>query len=139
MSRLLRRLAPRTLRGRLSLVALTTAALLMTVLTVVFNTAMDRHLQHQADDELRARAAAVATTIDTSGPRVRVLETVNDSLLDANVWIYAGPRLLEKPPSTTTDSTLTRAADRLAAQGRNGSAPPCTPTVPASSACAPGP
>ena len=118
MNRLLRRLAPRTLRGRLSLVALTTAALLMTVLTVAFNTVMDRHLQHQADDELRARAAAVATTIDTSGPRVRVLETVNDSLLDANVWIYTGPRLLEKPPATTAGSRLTQAADRLAAQAK---------------------
>ncbi|MFF4028449.1 sensor histidine kinase [Streptomyces sviceus] len=118
MNRLARRPAPRTLRGRLSLVALTTAALLMTVLTVVFNTAMGRHLQHQADDELRNRAAAVATTVDTSGPRVRVLETVNDSLLDANVWIYTGTRLLEKPPSAAADSALTRAADRLAARGR---------------------
>ncbi|CAM5556793.1 hypothetical protein SALBM311S_06145 [Streptomyces alboniger] len=139
MNRLLRRLAPRTLRGRLSLVALITAALLMTFLTVVFNTAVDRHLQHQADDELRARAAAVATTVDTSGPRVRVLETVNDSLLDANVWIYAGPRLLEKPPATTAGSTLTRAARPGSRRRGNGSAPPCTPTVPASSACAPGP
>ncbi len=40
----MRRLAPRTLRGRLSLVALATAALLMTVLTVVFNAVMDEHL-----------------------------------------------------------------------------------------------
>ncbi|MFJ4940483.1 sensor histidine kinase [Streptomyces pseudovenezuelae] len=118
MNRLARRLAPRTLRGRLSLVALTTAALLMTVLTVVFNTAVDRHLQHQADDELRDRAAAVATTVDASGPHVRVLETVNDSLLDANVWIYDGTRPLEKPPSATADSALTRAAGRLAARGR---------------------
>ncbi|MYU16557.1 sensor histidine kinase, partial [Streptomyces sp. SID8361] len=52
----LRALAPRTLRGRLSLVALTTAALLITALTVVFNTVVERHLRHQADDELRARA-----------------------------------------------------------------------------------
>ncbi|MFC9500905.1 sensor histidine kinase [Streptomyces sp. NPDC056982] len=116
MNRLLRRLAPRTLRGRLSLVALTTAALLMAVLTVAFNTVMDRHLQHQADDELRNRAAAVATTIDTSGPRVRVVETVNDHLLDANAWIYAGTQVLEQPPATTADSTLARAAGRLAAQ-----------------------
>ncbi|MEV6118408.1 HAMP domain-containing sensor histidine kinase [Streptomyces sp. NPDC052109] len=114
--RVLRRLAPRTLRGRLSLVALTTAALLMTVLTVVFNVVMDRHLQHQADDELRSRAAAVATTVDTSGSRARVLETSNDGLLDANVWIYAGPGLLEKPPSTMAGSPLTQAADRLAAR-----------------------
>ncbi|MEH0586750.1 HAMP domain-containing sensor histidine kinase [Streptomyces sp. B21-106] len=122
MIRLLRGLAPHTLRGRLSLVALTTAALLMTVLTVVFNTVMDRHLQHQADDELLSRAAAVATTVDTSGPRVRVLETVNDSLLDANVWIYSGTRLVEKPPTAAADSTLTNAAGSLAARAK----PLCT-------------
>lgn len=118
MNRLLRSLAPRTLRGRLSLVALTTAALLMTILTVVFNTVVDQHLQHQADDELRSRSAAVATTVDTSGSRVRVVESVNDRLLDANVWIYAGTRLLEKPPSASAGGTLTRAAGRIAARGR---------------------
>ncbi|GAA3156011.1 sensor histidine kinase [Streptomyces echinatus] len=121
-SRVLRRLAPRTLRGRLSLVALTTAALLMTILTVVFNAVMDRHLQHQADDELRSRAAAVATTVDTTGSRVRVLETVNDRLLDANVWIYGGTRLLEKPPSATAGEPAARAADRLATQPRDACA-----------------
>ncbi|WP_030821817.1 sensor histidine kinase [Streptomyces hygroscopicus] len=110
-------LAPRTLRGRLSLIALTTAALLMTVLTVVFNTVVDRHLQHQADDELRTRADAVATTVDTNGSRVRVLETANDQFLDADVWIYAGTHLLEQPTPAAADSPLTRAATRLTAQG----------------------
>ncbi|MEU1600086.1 HAMP domain-containing sensor histidine kinase [Streptomyces sp. NPDC005708] len=126
MKRVVRSLTPRTLRGRLSLVALTTAALLMTVLTVVFNTMVDRHLQHQADDELRNRAVAVATTVDTRHAQVRVLKTVNDSLLDINVWIYAGTRLLEQPPSATAGSTLTRAAGRLASEGKRV----CT-TVPA--------
>ncbi|MGA6153781.1 sensor histidine kinase [Stenotrophomonas sp. NPDC087984] len=119
--RVLRALAPRTLRGRLSLVALTTAALLITALTVVFNTVVERHLRHQADDELRARATAVAATVDTRGPRVRVLETANDQLLDTNVWIYAGKRLLEKPPAASAGSPLTRTADRIAARG----APDC--------------
>ncbi|MER6984613.1 HAMP domain-containing sensor histidine kinase, partial [Streptomyces carpinensis] len=114
--KLVRHLAPRTLRGRLSLVALTTAALLMTVLTVAFNAVTGRHLQHQADDELRARTAAVATTVDTSGPRVRIVETANDRLLDTNVWIYAGTRLLEQPPSTTARSPLAQAAVRLASE-----------------------
>ncbi|MCQ8187059.1 sensor histidine kinase [Streptomyces rugosispiralis] len=118
----LRALAPRTLRGRLSLVALTTAALLITALTVVFNTVVERHPRHQADDELRARATAVAATVDTSGPRVRVLETANDQLLDTNVWIYAGKRLLEKPPATVQGSPLTRTADRLTARGAPGCA-----------------
>ncbi|MFI1767437.1 sensor histidine kinase [Streptomyces sp. NPDC020800] len=115
------RLAPRTLRGRLSLVALTTAALLMLILTVVFNTVVRHRLQREADDELRTRAAAVATTVDTRGGRVRVLETVNDRLLDTNVWIYDGTRLLEQPPTASRTDALTRAADSLAA-GRRGCA-----------------
>ncbi|MDX2546482.1 HAMP domain-containing sensor histidine kinase [Streptomyces sp. WI04-05B] len=117
MNSVFSRLAPRTLRGRLSLVALTTAALLMVVLTVAFNTLIRHRLQHQADDELHARAAAVATTIDTSGRTVRVLETVNDRLLDTNVWIYADTRLLEQPPSTTADNPLAHAAGELSQRG----------------------
>ncbi|MFI1031498.1 sensor histidine kinase [Streptomyces sp. NPDC020951] len=110
----LHRLAPRTLRGRLSLVALTTATLLMLVLTVAFNAVAGHRLQHQADDELRTRAAAVATTIDTSGTTVRVLETSHDELLDTNVWIYAEGRLLEAPPNA---GRLTHVADALARHG----------------------
>ncbi|MCX4759914.1 HAMP domain-containing histidine kinase [Streptomyces sp. NBC_01275] len=108
---------PRTLRGRLSLVALTTATLLMVILTVAFNAVVRHHLARQADDELRTRAAAVATTVDTGGPQVRVLETSNDRLLDTNVWIYAGTRLIEQPPPATTTGSLTRVADRLARDG----------------------
>ncbi|MEW2400020.1 HAMP domain-containing sensor histidine kinase [Streptomyces sp. NPDC046862] len=111
---LLHRLAPRTLRGRLSLLALTTATLLMLVLTVAFNAVAGHRLQHQADDELRTRAAAVATTVDTSGTTVRVLETSHDEILDTNVWIYAGRRLLEEPPNA---GPLTRVADALARRG----------------------
>ncbi|MEU6261020.1 HAMP domain-containing sensor histidine kinase [Streptomyces sp. NPDC047043] len=110
----LRRLGPRTLRGRLSLVALITATLLMLVLTVAFNAVVQRRLQHQADDELRTRAVAVATTVDTGGTTVRVLETSHDELLDANVWIYAGRRLLEAPP---TAGPLTPVAGALAHGG----------------------
>ncbi|MFJ9895693.1 sensor histidine kinase [Streptomyces sp. NPDC091280] len=110
----LRRSAPKTLRGRLSLVALLTATLLMLVLTVAFNSVAGHRLQHQADDELRTRAAAVETTVDTSGPTVRVLETSHDALLDADVWIYSGRRLLEAPPAA---GSLTRVADALAGRG----------------------
>ncbi|MFJ2816285.1 ATP-binding protein [Streptomyces sp. NPDC087294] len=108
------RLGPRTLRGRLSLVALTTATLLMVVLTVAFNAVAQQRLRHQADDELRTRAAAVATTVDTGGTTVRVLETSHDDVLDADVWIYAGRRLLEAPPNA---GSLTRVADALAGRG----------------------
>ncbi|MFE6886942.1 ATP-binding protein [Streptomyces sp. NPDC057694] len=117
VSRLATRLAPRTLRGRLSLVALTGAALLITVLTVAFNAVARQHLQRQADDELRTRAAAVATTVDTSGPVPRVHEGSHDDLLDSNVWIYAGSRPAEAPPHTDPGSAVGRAARSLGVGG----------------------
>ncbi|GHF27934.1 two-component sensor histidine kinase [Streptomyces mashuensis] len=117
MKAFLRAMWPCTLRGRLSLVALTTAALVMVVLTVMFNTVVRDHLQRQADDELRTRAEAVATTVDTSSDTVRVRETADDTLLDTNVWIYAGPRLLEHPASAQAGGSLSVTAARLAARG----------------------
>ncbi|MGW1029607.1 sensor histidine kinase [Streptomyces sp. NPDC002577] len=110
-------LAPRTLRGRLSLVALTTATFLMVMLTVAFNIVARDHLRRQADDELRTRAAAIAATVDTSGPAPRVLETSNDRLMDANVWVYADTRLLEQPPSAVATGVLTHVADDLVRRG----------------------
>ncbi|MFJ2830740.1 sensor histidine kinase [Streptomyces sp. NPDC087263] len=89
----------------------------MVILTVAFNAVARQHLQHQADDVLHTRAAAVAATVDTRGSQVRILETPGEELLDTNVWIYAADRLLEKPPSTSATGTLTRAATRLAAPG----------------------
>ncbi|MGW5866675.1 sensor histidine kinase [Streptomyces sp. NPDC055239] len=117
MTALPSRLVPRTLRGRLSLVALTAAMLLIVILTVAFNTVVRRHLMRQADDELRTRAAAVATTVDTGGPRVRVHEGTHDELLDSNVWIYDGARLVEQPPNATAASPTTRAARELTTGG----------------------
>jgi signal transduction histidine kinase len=112
------RWAPRTLRGRLSLIALTTAALLMVILTVAFNTVARHRLQHEADDELHTRAAAVAGTVDTRDGTVQVLETANDTLLDTNVWIYAGQRLLERPASAVRAGAVSEEAEALARTGR---------------------
>ncbi|MFE6739250.1 sensor histidine kinase [Streptomyces tubercidicus] len=112
-----RRCRPRTLRGRLSLIALTTAALVMMILTIVFNTIVRHRLQQQADNELRARADAVAATVDTRHHPVRVLETPGDAALDTNVWIYTGTRLLEHPATTPPGGTITRTATGLAAHG----------------------
>ncbi|MFF3559408.1 sensor histidine kinase [Streptomyces sp. NPDC002574] len=111
-----RRLLPRTLRGRLSLVALATAALLMVVLTAVFNAIARIHLEQQADTELRTRADAVVATVDTRRVPVRVVEMPDDALFDTNVWIYAGTRLVEHPASAPADGRLTRTAARVAAQ-----------------------
>ncbi|MER5730299.1 HAMP domain-containing sensor histidine kinase [Streptomyces sp. NPDC002138] len=108
---------PATLRGRLSLLAVATAASVMAVFTIAFNAFVHQHLARQADDQLRARASAVAATVDTSGPVLRVLETPQEDLLDANAWIYQGTSLVEQPSATTADSPATREAARLVAQG----------------------
>lgn len=108
---------PHTLRGRLSLVALAAAALLMIVLTVVFNGVVRQRLQQQADDHLHTRATAIAATVDTTGPTARVVEVPNDDVLDSDVWIYAGPVRLEAPPGAAAGGPVSRAADALAAGG----------------------
>lgn len=129
--------ASRTLRGRLALVALTAAALVVLALTVAFNGLVRQRLQQQADDHLHTRAAAVAATVDTTGASARVVEVPHDDLLDTDVWIYAGSHRIEAPPAAV-DGPLALAADALAAGGGNrcvtldGEAPIrlCTQPVP---------
>ncbi|RPK39197.1 Sensor kinase CusS [Streptomyces sp. ADI92-24] len=90
---------PRTLRGRLALMALATSALWIGVLTTVFNLALDQRLHAQADDVLRTRAEAVAATVDVrSDGRLVVREPTEDAALDAGVWIFRGDRVIEEPP-----------------------------------------
>ncbi|WP_353940192.1 HAMP domain-containing sensor histidine kinase [Streptomyces sp. HUAS MG91] len=113
MTRPPRFLVPPTLRGRLALVAVTTATLLTVVLLLVFHVAVFRQLQAQADDRLRGTVAAVSATVDTSGGRVRVRESANDEILDSNVWVYDGSRTVEQPSGVGRGPELARAAERL--------------------------
>ncbi|MFD7899995.1 ATP-binding protein [Streptomyces sp. NPDC059743] len=112
----LRRLYPRTLRGRLALIALVTSVLWIAVLTTVFNLALDRRLHAQADEVLRTRAEAVAATVDARPDgRLTVREPAEDQALDAGVWIYEGGRAIELPPNVP--SALQRQADALVGRG----------------------
>ncbi|MEU3316645.1 MULTISPECIES: sensor histidine kinase [Streptomyces] len=106
---------PLTLRSRLSLIAVSIATLLMAVFIVAFNGIVRHQLDQRADDHLRTRAAAVASTVDTNGRKARVVEVPNDDALDSDVWIYAGTERLESPPAAADDGPLTRVADALAA------------------------
>ncbi|MFH7595221.1 hypothetical protein WDV06_08960 [Streptomyces racemochromogenes] len=106
---------PPTLRSRLSLIAVSVAALLMAVLVVAFNAIVRHQLDQRADDHLRTRAAAVASTVDTNGRRARVVEVPDDDALDSDVWIYAGRERLESPPTAADGGPLNQVADALAA------------------------
>ncbi|QXE39537.1 sensor histidine kinase [Streptomyces sp. GMY02] len=112
----LQRLGPRTLRGRLALIALATSVLWIAVLTTVFNLALDSRLHGQADEVLRTRAEAVAATVDARPDgRLTVREPTEDQALDAGVWIYEGGRAIELPPNVPP--ALQRQADALAGHG----------------------
>ncbi|MEV6146672.1 ATP-binding protein [Streptomyces sp. NPDC051992] len=98
---MIRHLTPRTLRGRLALMALATGALWIGVLTTVFNLALNQRLHGQADDVLRTRAEAVAATVDVRPDgRLVVREPAEDQALDTGVWIFQGTTVVEKPPTS---------------------------------------
>lgn len=88
----------RTLRGRVSLLALGVIAVWLAVLTAAFNVYLNRRLHAQSDDalEVRAQAASATVALDKSGT-VQVRESSTDSDLDSDMWIYAQGRVLARP------------------------------------------
>ncbi|WP_235032140.1 ATP-binding protein [Actinacidiphila yanglinensis] len=105
-------LRPRTLRGRLALLALVTTAVWVTVLTVAANLVLGAQLRGQANDLLRTRSAAVAATVEARADgRIVVHEPSDDQALDIGVWIYQGRVAVERPAAPVA---LQRQADRLA-------------------------
>lgn len=104
----------RTLRGRVSLLALAVIAVWLAVLTVAFNLYLMRRLHAQSDSALEVRAqAASATVVAGASGSARVRESSTDSDLDSYIWIYADGRALERPGAPRQQ--LQRFADSLAA------------------------
>jgi signal transduction histidine kinase len=103
----------RTLRGRLSALAMLVATIAIAVLTVAFNVVLDKSLDSDANGRLRSRAAAAATTVVSDGGRLRVRESPDDEAIDGSVWVYQGRRAVLRPPG---DPRVQRAADALAGQ-----------------------
>jgi signal transduction histidine kinase len=105
----------RTLRGRLTVLAVVAAIVAVAIPTTAFNVLLDRSLGADAKSRLRSRAAAAATTVSHENGRLTVHESADDAAVDRQVWIYEGTRVLERPPAPVD---LQRAADALA--GRTG-------------------
>ncbi len=106
---------PRALRNRLALVALLSTGAWVLVLTAVFNLLLTAQLSRQADDVLRTRAAAVASTVLVADDgSVSLREPPNDEALDAGVWVFAGSTVLEQPRASPT---ATAQASRMALRG----------------------
>jgi signal transduction histidine kinase len=106
----------RGLRGRLLAAVLAAVVVGVVLLTAAFNIVLRSQLDSDADQLLRARAAAQIATLSTSGGRLAVGEAPDDAAADAPVWIFAAGRALERPqrPAPAVD----RAAVALAGGGR---------------------
>jgi len=93
---------PRSLRSRVTIAATLTLAFWVAVVTIGFNLALANRLAAQADDVLRLRAEAVASTlvISLTGD-VSVHDTRPDAAIDRGTWTFEGSRLIEGPAVTT--------------------------------------
>lgn len=106
---------PRSLRNRLALLALGVTAAWLVLLTIGFNLLLSHQLRAQADDLLRSRASAAASTVEPGpGGRLTVRGMQDDKAIDNGTWIFQGSQVLERPRAS---EGLQRAAERLAGTG----------------------
>jgi signal transduction histidine kinase len=105
----------RTLRGRLTALAVLAAFLALAALTVAFNVLLARSLDADANRRLRSQAAAASTTVDYRGGHLVVRESPDDAAIDQRVWIFEGRRALIRAPG---ERRLMGPANALA--GRSG-------------------
>jgi signal transduction histidine kinase len=108
-------MSPATRRGirtRLLLAIAPILALALVAIVVVFNLLLRRSLDGSAADLARSRAAAALSTIQVRNGHVTVVEDPGDAAIDADLWVFDGPRLVIAPPGQ--DRELTAAVRRLA-------------------------
>jgi signal transduction histidine kinase len=77
-------------------VVLGAVAVGVAILVAAFNLVLDRQLDHDLNGLLSARADAQVGTLEVTNGRLTVGEAP-DSGTDAQVWIFAGTRALERP------------------------------------------
>lgn len=106
----------RTLRGRVSLLAVAVIAGWLIILATGFDIVLSSRLDRQVNDALQVRAQAASATVITKGGQVvGVRESATDSELDSSIWVYSGSRAIERP---NVADPLLRAADALAGSDR---------------------
>jgi signal transduction histidine kinase len=101
----------RTLRGRLSAVALLATTVAVAVLVLGFNLILESTLRADVESRLRSHAAAAATTVRADPRGLTLRESPNDGAIDARVWVFEGDKVIERP---VTVAALDRGAAKLA-------------------------
>jgi signal transduction histidine kinase len=90
-------------------------AVALVVLIGAFNIVLGDRLSHEADNALFARAAAALSSLHVAGGRVSAPEVPDAGARDAQAWVFAGGRALERPPS---DPATERAAALMSGGAR---------------------
>lgn len=104
-----------SLRGRLTLISVASAAITLIILTAAFNIALRSALSTDLDARLKSSAQLEATSIQVSGGRITaVAESAGDTGLDSGIWIFVGRRAIERPKAPLAAQ---RSASALARRG----------------------
>jgi signal transduction histidine kinase len=103
------------LRGRLALSVVGAVTIALVLLIGAFNIVLGDRLAHEADNALFARAAAALSSLHVAGGRVSVPEVPDAGARDAQAWVFAGGRALERPSG---DPATERAAALLSGGAR---------------------
>jgi len=92
----------RTLRGRVSAVALLVIGVWVTLIAVGFDLIALHRLDVQRDDTLRIRAQAASALVTVRDATVTGMqESATDGRLDAGTWVYGNERLVDHPLAST--------------------------------------
>lgn len=103
------------LRGRLTAIVLIAAVVTLAALVASFNLALRASLDHDADQVLAGRAAAAIDAVKVGGGRIQSIEAPDQGAVDAQTWVFAGHRTLERPPAP---AAVQHAASGLAGGAR---------------------
>ncbi len=102
---------PLGIRRRLLLLVVAAVAVALAVLVGAFNIVLAHTLAGNADDVLRADAAAQLDNLTIRRGEIVAREEPDAASVDSWVWVRAGARLLERPPAAS--SAVDAAALRL--------------------------
>jgi two-component system, OmpR family, sensor kinase len=76
-----------------------------------FNLVLANRLSHDANEVLRARAAAELSSLKTQNGKIVVSEAPDQAAIESDAWVFSGYRVLERPRAKPQ---VTRAAAALA-------------------------
>jgi two-component system, OmpR family, sensor kinase len=88
-----------SLRNRVTIATVITLGTGLLIVGVALNLVLANRLMADAQTILENRAEALLTTLDTSGPALRVRDDGGDAVLDEHAWVFdASGKAVERPP-----------------------------------------